>query len=273
MTRLVAAVGIVLCVGCVLGVGPVEPEGRGAEGPPLQVENADGLKELLPGVRVGEGVVEFRGRVCADVSHPETPIVYLELLVTGPDSREHESLVVTTVRPSAVHAGMLAAGFEAGRPIRWKGDRAESLASGDAVRLEVAVLDDGKRGAFVDLASWAINEDTKQRLTEAKGWGLVFAGSLMDDRGYAADKTGTVVGLTGFGTEVIGASWGLSPTAAVDAPVWIVDRDRVAPYGREVVLRVTRAAEAKPKPGANADTPSEAEKKPGVPGPGEPGGG
>ena len=47
------------------------------------------MRPLLPGVLVGEGVVEFRGVVCADLSHPQTPVVYLELLVTGPDSREH----------------------------------------------------------------------------------------------------------------------------------------------------------------------------------------
>ncbi|MEM9374305.1 MAG: hypothetical protein AAGA55_11750, partial [Planctomycetota bacterium] len=56
--------------------------------------DAPELRELLPGVRVAEGTVEFRGTVCADTSHPQTPVVYLELLVTAPDSREHESLVV-----------------------------------------------------------------------------------------------------------------------------------------------------------------------------------
>jgi hypothetical protein len=197
------------------------------------------LRELLPGVRVGEGVVEFRGEVCADLSHPQTPVVYLELLVTGPDAREHESLVVTRVKPSAIHAGLLAAGLEPGAPVRWEGDRVGEAARGAKVRVEVATVEDGKVGGFVDLVSWAVHKESEQRLLDAEGWGLVFAGSRMDDReGYAADETGTIIGLTGFGTEVVAAAWGLSPQAAVDEPVWIADEERVPKVGTAVVVRV-----------------------------------
>ena len=224
-----------LWAGLVLGPpGVVPPE----QAPVKEVVE---LRELLPGVRVGEGVVEFRGEICADLSHPQTPVVYLELLVTGPDSREHESLVVTRVKPSSIHAGLLAAGLEPGRPIRWEGTRVGEPASGAKVRVEVATVEDDKVGDFVDLASWAIHQKTKQRLPEADGWGLVFAGSRMDDRGYAADQTGTIIGLTGFGTEVVAASWGLSPQAAVDEPVWIVDKERVPKVGTPVVVRVIAA--------------------------------
>lgn len=203
-------------------------------------------KSLLPGVTVAEGVVEFRGTVCADPSHPQTPVVYLELLVTGPDSREHESLVVTRVKPSAIHAGLLAAGLEAGRPVAWRGGKVDRKAAGPRVRVEVAVVGDEGVGEFVDLASWAVNKETEEHLPSAEGWGLVFAGSRLDEGGYAADKTGTIVGLTGFGTEVVAASWGLSPEAAVDEPVWIVDKDRVAAFGAEVVVRIRAVERAKP---------------------------
>lgn len=217
-------------------------------------------RELLPGVRVGDGFVEFRGTVCADLSHPQTPVVYLELLVTGPDSREHESLIVTTVKPSNIHAGLLAAGFEPGRPVAWRGAKVAHSAEGDRVWVEAAVLDDeGEPGPFVDLASWAINKETEQRLSETDGWGLVFAGSLLDEQqGYAADMTGTIIGLTDFGTEVIAAAWDLSPHSAIDEPVWIVDKDRVPAFGTPVVVRITRL-ETKPKdaePGEETGEPS-----------------
>ena len=81
----------------------VEPEGT-----PTKPAEPPSMRELLPGVRVAEGMVEFRGTVCADLRHEQTPVVYLELLVTGPDSREHESLVVTPVKPSAIHASTAA---------------------------------------------------------------------------------------------------------------------------------------------------------------------
>lgn len=204
-----------------------------------------GLRELVPGVRVGAGVVEFNGTVCADASHPQTPVVYLELLVTGPNTREHESLVVTTVKPSAIHAGLLAAGFEHGSPVRIEhGTRMH--ATGDAVRVLVAPIESGKSGRFVPLSDWVVGvqdpEDAggtePQRLADADGWGLVFAGSLLKDDGYAADQTGTIVGLTGFGTEVIAASWLLSPWAAQDEPEWIVDADRVGAFGTDVIIRL-----------------------------------
>jgi hypothetical protein len=213
-------------------------------------------------VTVAEGMVEFRGTVCADPRHPQTPVVYLELLVTGPNSREHESLVVTTVKPSAIHAGLLAAGLEAGHPVAWRGGRIDRAAAGPRVRVEVAVVGkegegEGKEGVggFVDLASWAVNQETQEHLPSAEEWGLVFAGSLLDERGYAADKTGTIVGLTGFGTEVVAASWGLSPQAAIDEPVWIVDKERVPAFGAEVVVRIRAANSEKPagKPAEKSD--------------------
>lgn len=199
------------------------------------------LRELLPGVRVAEGIVEFRGTVCADLSHEQTPVVYLELLVTGPDSREHESLVMTKVKPSAIHAGLLAAGLEPGNPVKWGQQGVEKLPAGHGVRVEAAVVGVDGPGDFVDLASWVVGKDTGKGLVDAEGWGLVFAGSVTDERGYAADKAGTIVGLTGFGTEVVAAAWGLSPTASVDEPVWIVDKERVPAFGVEVVVRISRA--------------------------------
>lgn len=224
-------------------------------------------KELLPGVVVSEGWVSFRGEVCADLSHAQTPVVYLELLVTGPDSREHESLVVTKVKPSAIHAGLLAAGLEPGRPVSWRGSKLDKPAEGPRVRVEVAVITDDKPGAFVDMAGWAVHKETRQRLTDAKGWGLVFAGSRLDDDGYAADRTGTIVGLAGFGTEVVAAAWGLSPQASVDEPVWIVDKDRIPALGTPVVVRISRVDPEDAPRGTGPDEPSVGDGG-NVPGPG-----
>jgi hypothetical protein len=226
------------------GADPREPRATRAGEPALPASAPPEMRALLPGVRVGEGRIEFEGEVCADASHPQTPVVYLELLVTGPDSREHESLVVTEVKPSVIHAGLLAAGLEPGRPVSWRGAKVDEHPEGPKVRVEAAVIGDDGSGPFVDLAAWAVHKKTGERLTDAEGWGLVFAGSRTDERGYAADETGTIVGLTGFGTEIVAAAWGLSPEAAVDEPVWIVDKERVPPVGSKVMVRVSRVDDA-----------------------------
>tara|TARA_R110000782_G_scaffold57258_1_gene119500 strand:+ start:5908 stop:6657 length:750 start_codon:yes stop_codon:yes gene_type:complete len=238
---MLSTMGLVVSCAGVLGV---------SAGPP---DEPPALRELLPGVLVGEGVVEFAGTVCADPSHPQTPVVYLELLVTGPDSREHESLILTRATPSAIHAGLLAAGLEPGRPVRWKGDTVEASATGDRVRVLAVAGENNDDTGFVDLASWVVRRDTGERLDGAAGWGLVFAGSVLDEEAgaYAADKTGTVIGLTGFGTEVIAAAWDLSPQASIDEPVWIVDKDRVPAFGTPVRVRVVR----EPKPTEPAAEP------------------
>lgn len=242
------------------------PLGLGAPPEPKEDARPPGvLRELVPGVLVGKGVVEFGGTVCADLSHPQTPVVYLELLVTGPDSREHESLVLTRVRASAIHAGLLAAGFESGHPVRFEGDRVAALPTGDRVSVAVGIQaepDSGDDTAFVELASWAVRRDTGVRLDAAPGWWLVFAGSVLDGQAgaYAADKTGTVIGLTGFGTEVIAAAWDLSPQADVDEPVWIVDKDRVPAFGTPVRIRITRAG-SPAEPGDTGDAKTDNEPR------------
>jgi len=231
-----------IVLGLFLGLGGEPPE----------------LNELVPGVRVAPGVVEFAGTVCADPSHPETPIVYLEMLVTGPDSREHESLVVTSVAPSAIHAGLLAAGFEPGHPVREEiGERIG--ATGDRVRVEVSLVGPDGAGPFTPLSDWGVrirdegDESPAQRLSDADDWALVFAGSVLKAGGYAADRTGTIVGLTGFGTEVVSPTWTLSPWLSVDEPEWIVDADRVPPFGTEVMVRIVGAGGAGDGPSVGDD--------------------
>ena len=68
---------------------------------------------------MGAKTVEFDGTVPIDCHDPRTPRVYLEVAVCTPDTKEHEALVVTRVKPSDVHAALLAAGLEAGEPGTW----------------------------------------------------------------------------------------------------------------------------------------------------------
>jgi len=195
-------------------------------------------KEMLPGVwvnEVGGGVVEIDAAVAMDCHHPETPDVYLEMLITSPDSREHESLLVSSVKPANLHAGLLVAGFKAGHPVSFV-DGQRISATGDGVIVEVRLEDSGD---WVGLVDWVTHVEAATSLVADAGWaGLVFAGSVFTDEGeFKADREGALVSLTPWGFEVVSPAWVVSPDASVDEPVWIADRDLVPEIGTKVRVR------------------------------------
>ncbi len=194
--------------------------------------------EVLPGVWIENETVEINAAVAMDCHHPETPDVYLEMLVTGPDSREHESLLVSDVKPSSLHAGLLSAGFEPGYPVSFESGKRKP-ADGDGVVVEVRIA--GSED-WVNLAAWVVHVESATGLVEDDGWdGLVFAGSVLTDTGvYKADREGALVSLTPWGFEVVSPVWALSPDAGVDEPVWIADREQVPAIGTEVRVRFRR---------------------------------
>lgn len=191
--------------------------------------------EMLPGVWVDGSVVEIDASIAMDCHHPETPDVYLEMLITGPDTREHESLLVSDVSPSNLHAGLLAAGFEPGHPIEFK-EGARIPATGDGVVVEVRV-DEAEE--WVDLARWVVHVESGACVVEDAGWGgLVFAGSrVLEGGGYAGDREGALVSLTPWGFETVSPAWVVSPDASIDEPVWIANRDLVPELGDKVRVR------------------------------------
>jgi aspartate 1-decarboxylase len=195
------------------------------------------LRELLPGIHVAEGVVQFEGTIAIDAHHPDTPDVYLEMLVTAPDSREHESLVVSKIRASNLHAALLAAGFDAGAPLTNDADRNTVPAHGDPVIIQIAVQADTLE--FIPLTNWVMNIEDETGIEQSERWGgLVFAGSKLTSRGYEADNAGTLASLTSFGNEVIAPTWTVSHLAEIDEPVWIANRDSIPKQHTPVVVRV-----------------------------------
>ncbi|MBO6514218.1 MAG: hypothetical protein JJ974_09675 [Phycisphaerales bacterium] len=196
--------------------------------------------ELLPGVWVDEGVVEFDAKVAMDCHHPETPDVYLEMLVTGPDTREHESLLVTALEPSNLHAALLAAGFVHGQPVQFGDDGSRKPAQGDAVVISVRPSDGDD---WINIIEWVIHVDQETKLTDADAWsGLVFAGSILTDEGsYKANSEGALISLTPWGFEVVSPVWTVSPHASQDEPVWIANQDLVPKLNAPVRVRITES--------------------------------
>jgi hypothetical protein len=200
--------------------------------------------EPFPGVRVDKEsrAVEFDGFVPIDAHSDETPHVYLELFVCSPDTREHESLVVTSVRPSHIHAALLLVGLQPGKPGSWtvNGDEPVYIApEGDRVTVEFAWKDKDGVARVDPAASWVRHVETGEAFpTDA----FVFAGSRFVTRAgaevYDADGAGTIIGLATFGSELIAWPRVISHESAVETPVWIADRAHAPPSGTAVTVRI-----------------------------------
>ncbi|MGD9689197.1 MAG: YdjY domain-containing protein [Phycisphaerales bacterium] len=204
--------------------------------------------------------VEFDAIVPMDCHDPITPIVYLELVCCTPDTREHESLLMTRARPSHIHAALLAAGFESGKPglVDFRGSKVEGRPpEGAELRIELRTLGSAGEEQVETPADWItpVNGTGPLRaLPEGPGvWGArggwVFAGSRFVSRRdpesgamvevYDADGAGQVIGLTTFGSETIAWRQIMSPDTGISAPVWIARRERVPRFGTPVIVRLS----------------------------------
>lgn len=240
--------------------------------PDVALAPESGVREVFPGVRVdlANRFVEFDAATSpALVKDPRAPLMFLEVIACTPDTREHETLVVTRVRPSNIHAALLLVGLEPGEPGGWRmeGDRLVPVdPRGARVKIEFT-FQDRRAEHTVDPVAWIVNARNQTGFSEsmtgdsspdrpAPGW--VFAGSLMATTSfspdgtplpqprevYAADESGVVIGLATFGVELIGWSRTFSPDASVQEPEWIVNFDPgstvapVPPPGTPVIVRV-----------------------------------
>ena len=179
-------------------------------------------------------------------SRGEPMRVFLEIIACSPDTREHETLVVTSARASHLHAALLLLGLTPGRPAAWNDEPDGGVAfvqpEGDRVTVEfVRTGDDGKEIAEPPTA-WIKNVKTGENLAPRQ-W--VFAGSKFVTRQgrerYDADGAGTIIGLHTFGSEVLAFPDGFNPESAVEEPVWVADPARTPKVGTPVTIRIRPA--------------------------------
>ncbi len=218
---------------------------------PQRTDEPSQIVTLAEGLRLNraERWIELDGFVPIDVREKDrtgyTLIRYLECIAVTPTSgKDHESLVVTSVRPSTIHAALLTLGLEPGAPgaVSWDGQTATATpAKGDPVRITYRTSDQLAPGSpITDLITHAdsgvaFNEES---LGEAPQW--VFAGSLIKNgTDYVADSEGLVVGLHTFGSELVALSMAMSPDSFIRPPEWIAHPERTPPYGADVTIRIT----------------------------------
>jgi hypothetical protein len=203
---------------------------------------------MFPFVRVDvtRRTVELDGVVPINAHDHAAPNLFLEVTVCTPDTKEHETLVMTRARPSNVHAALLAIGLNPGKPGSWEFTDGRLVAhppAGDPIEVTIAYRDGSGREVEAPAQDWVVNAATGLPiLPPSSSTPFVFAGSVTARRGgrevYDADGAGTLIGLTTFGTETVAWRDVISPEASVAAPEWIANPKLVPKFGTPVVVRL-----------------------------------
>ena len=246
--KVVVLAGVVLVSACASPVGPVSNRtySTDAETPPprsgLVKEKSGTLVEIFPNVRLDREsrTLEFEAIVPIDARSPAG--VPLESIVCTPDTREHESLLLTAVRPSHIHAALLRLGLQPGKPARFDfvDSRLVSIdptGPGLVVSLHWVDADGAAHSAAPN--DWIIDAATGEHLPTL-GWVFAGSGSERTPTGYTydADIDGTLIGLAAFGSETIAYAKALSPESAYASRVCIADPERVPPRGQSVTVHI-----------------------------------
>lgn len=222
-----------------------------------QPENAEptGRIEPFAGVVVDYDTrsVEVEGFVPVDVSHEETPEIWIELIAEAHGVRDFEALISLNTEARHVHAALLMLGLEPGSPGRIEVDHEKPdspLTKIDPTGPELSVRFRFERdGETVteDPCTWVIDPETDTVFSDLEPR-FYFGGSsfrtFAGEEWYMARAEGTVVGLCTFGTiqggtETVGCTPVLSPHSDDGDPVWYTVNDRVPPYGTEMTLVLT----------------------------------
>jgi len=234
-------------IGPLLGVSMIEPS-NGQQ--PDAAE--DGSRKLFPHLRIHteERWLELDGFVPITVDDPDAPLVYLEQVVCGRESpeihagKEHESLVATNAKGSHIHAGLLLLGLEPGTPVRWSTDEDGSIishpATGPKVQVEFLWVDEQGEAQRQAPQEWIRHAETKERFPNGD-W--LFSGSVFVTFGgnevYDADRSGTLIGLAAFGSEVLSWQTPIHHESGIATPVWSANNDTVPPFKTPVRVRLT----------------------------------
>jgi hypothetical protein len=243
MPRLATFALLAFLTGCAAAPPPSSPEAAAPSAP--EPPAAPRIVTLDGDVRVevAAGIVSFPGTIALDEG-------WLEVGVCRVGTREHEAVVVTGSAPSIVHAGLLLAGLEPGRPGGYHENGSAFGPTGDRVMVGLQPLDEAGEpsGDAIPFASTVLDVRTPDEIPDL-GW--VFSGSEVlpnppsvgPGEYYAADFGGSLVGLSTFGDEVVGAIEVRSADSGVDDAVWKIRPGILPPAGTRVRVVIRRWTE------------------------------
>lgn len=194
------------------------------------------LISTLPGITIDRqaDVVDLEAKIARRYGD------WLELVACTPNSREHESIVTVSAKPSHIYQALLMLGLEPGHPLNWKPNNKGSYdvepASGPPVRVYFIIEEDGRRRQ-IPANAWVVNQRTGQPLVDNR-W--LFTGSRFatfdQTEIFLADLNGTVISLVNFGDDLLARQTRL--TDKDDGQVWNVRAEAVPEAGTPLTVRL-----------------------------------
>lgn len=168
----------------------------------------------------------------------------LELFLCRKQTKEHEAILSAAVDASKIHAALLAAGAEAGSPVRWAPQYRP--ASGTKIEVSVQYKDKDNKLVTVSAKSWIKN--AKDKKTLENDW--VFAGSHLvknpldpDAKPHYLANDGDVICVSNFETALLDLPI-KSPKDDADR-IFVANTERIPPLETKVVVILTPVLEAK----------------------------
>lgn len=171
-------------------------------------------------------------RVRCQALRVEMPLEFFCVLAGTAD---HEAVLRTVVKPSAIHAALLGLDLEPGHPLRFEPDRKQWIApTGPPLRIEVEWEQDGQ--TIRRRAGELMRNMKTGQIMPPGHW--VFSGSALGPNGeYGADFTGQLVSIVNFEYTTIDV-----PRVASNANEtleWETNHERMPPEGTAVWMIIT----------------------------------
>ena len=235
--------------GCAIDVEPNPAPAAPAMPPPPPAPHWHAITELVRVDRASK-VVELDAVAVLETG-------FLEQLVCGVGTREHESLFAFAGKPSEIHAALLLAGLEPGAPGGWRErpkpdgsiEVEEFVPTGARLRIEVVLPDGATRPIEWFTRASPLVDRPASAPEPVLAHSFVFSGSrFIQNRRtggerYAADASGSIVGLVTFGDETIGYADVMSPSADVEPQIWEAWSERMPKPGTQVRIRIGPAGD------------------------------